>query len=166
MNERQAIEFEMQLLKEESRRDFEMYFELRKQSRERYTQLQNRLRQIDERDMYKPPAPIEEPARLVPKSADMSIEQLRVDKYKEPAKKANRGGKAPLVPNDKLIPFIEDFLKVLNNPVHLKLIRSAAEREFNVTWANFNTVMRNAVKGSKHIAIDKEQKNWFYSYKE
>lgn len=49
MKEQEAIELEMLLLKEESIRDYDMYFELRKARSARFTEIQDRLRYIDER---------------------------------------------------------------------------------------------------------------------
>ena len=47
--ERDAIHFEMEELKEQARRDFEIYLTSRNMRAERYTQLMERLREIDER---------------------------------------------------------------------------------------------------------------------
>lgn len=96
MNERKAIEFELYELKEQSRKDFDMYFELRKYRNQRYSELQNRLREIDERDMNSSKA--QQIAESVynnpfyslpkPKVNGMSVIDLRVDKYnEEPVKK-------------------------------------------------------------------------------
>lgn len=50
MNERQAIQWILEELKEQRKQDFEMYFEMRKQTSMRYEALLNRLRFIDEKD--------------------------------------------------------------------------------------------------------------------
>lgn len=50
MNEREAIKWILEELKEQRKQDFDMYFEMRKQTTMRYDALMNRLRFIDEQD--------------------------------------------------------------------------------------------------------------------
>jgi len=108
MNEREAIALEMQELKEQGRLDWEMYFELRRHRNQRYNELQDRLRQIDERDSriewerehqppVIPPPPEEkrhfkltprvkgeEPEELPkPKNLDIEPEELKLKRYEE-----------------------------------------------------------------------------------
>jgi hypothetical protein len=54
-NERQAIEMEMQELKETARREFEMYFESKKWRNERFKELQERLKELDKEEVVRPP---------------------------------------------------------------------------------------------------------------
>lgn len=49
--EREAIKFEMEELKVQASRDFEIYLSSRNQRNERYSQLMDRLREIDERSI-------------------------------------------------------------------------------------------------------------------
>ena len=166
MNEREAIKFEMEMLKEESRRDFEMYFELRKQSRQRMEQLQNRLRAIDERDANPTYKSVNIPSSRynIAKSSHLSVNELMVDKYAEPTNKPYNAKSKSLVPYDNVVAFVEGFLKELGEPVKLKVIKEATEKHFNVKWSNFNNVMSKVTLMSYRVKAEKGLKDYLYSY--
>lgn len=74
--EREAILMEMQELKEQGRLDYDMYFELRKFRNERYNQLQDRLRIIDDRDKLEKPQYVprsSEPPKMTPLSPSVDV---------------------------------------------------------------------------------------------
>lgn len=50
MNEREALQFIMEELKEQRRADFDMYFEMRKNITNQYDRFLDRLRDLDDRD--------------------------------------------------------------------------------------------------------------------
>lgn len=172
MNEREAIKFEMEMLKEESRRDFDMYFELRKYKSKRFSELQDRLREIDERDMYAentPPQPkqpeITTLDKLIPKSYHMTPVDLQVERVitQDPPKK--RTGKTQLVDYDVLTKEVEEFLKTQNEPVKLGPIKRAMEEKFQVSWTNFNTTMKHIVDRSNRLIVYKNGlKDFRYTY--
>jgi hypothetical protein len=172
MNERQAIEFELHELKEQSRKDFDMYFELRKHRNQRYSELQNRLREIDERDMNISKAQqIAESAYNnpfyslpKPKANGMSVIDLRVDKYnEEPVKKKRRS--AATVNYNEIINVIKEALRE-NNHTKLKPIKNKLETTFNKKWANYNSVMRLAMEYDNTIKAKKIGKDNIYFLEE
>jgi hypothetical protein len=166
MNERQAIHFEMQELKEQSRRDFDMYFELRKHRNQRYNELQNRLREIDERDMKAPQLPQIEsnyhnPGLPTPKAQDFTVEQLRVDKYEEEITDGRT--KRIIADYNEISETVEEFLRI-NGPSKLKSIKRVMERRFNKKWANYNSVLKKVMTMNKKVQVMREGKDNLYFY--
>lgn len=107
--ERDAIKMEMEELKEQTRRDAELYFESRKYRNERYTELLNRLRELDERDIPKKPEYlggvagglelIEQRRVEVGEGAHVSLENL--EKVKQELEEARKKHNMPPAPVEK-----------------------------------------------------------------
>lgn len=162
MDEREAIQFEMQDLREQSRLDFEMYFELRKQKSQRYNELLNRLRELDDRDLYRPiqepQNPIKSLDKLIPRHELVTVQEMKLDRVREP--KGN-----VLADYDEIIKVVEEFLKD-KNPMAVKYIKPYVENHFGVKWTNFNNVMKRVMESSNHVSVDKTYKSFLYYYKE
>lgn len=160
-NEREAILFEMQDLKEQSRKDFDFYFEMRKYRNQRYNELQDRLRDLDEiqfnreksvdLDSLYPSIIKEKP--FTPKSQDMTPLELELERVEKPSERG-------FVPLEKLVPAIEDFLES-NGSSQLNQIQAHMEAKFGTHWTNFNTTLKHAMKRTKHIGVDKTNKRRF-----
>lgn len=182
MNEREAIAFEMQDLKEQGRLDFEMYFELRKFRSKRYNELQERLREIDEVERnakrvattpkieVKLPKPRETQPFTLPWSAKKelpeprfkeSVEDLRTDRVA--SKKGHPNAKVPI---EEVVHEVEQYLQSVRKPVRLGSIRKHLELTFSTTWQNYNTLMKHVLEYSPYIQVDKTTKWFLYSYKE
>lgn len=167
MNEREAIRLEMEELKEQGRRDWELYFEMRKHRNDRYTELQNRLREIDVRDSdreimvekqeFKPLSArvterIENEKDLpVAKSADMTPKEMVVDRVARPKRKGVHRGKQPQVPHGLLQQTIEEFLRHADQPLTSKDIEDYVREKHGATFVNFNEVMRRVMGTSPFI---------------
>jgi hypothetical protein len=194
VNEREPIEFEMNELKEQGRLDFDLYFDLRKHRNERYSQLQDRLRTIDERDMkvntpivnhiqVKRPDAREAQTVIVPlhlrertkdlpdaKSAHMTQGEMRVDRIKVEEKpvKSTRVDKKSLAPIEETTEAIEVYLKNRYPKwVPTRDVKKVIEKQFQVEWKNFSNVMERAIQFSPYIEVNKTQKRkHVYRYKE
>jgi hypothetical protein len=193
VNEREAIEFEMNELKEQGRLDFDLYFDLRKHRNERYSELQDRLRTIDERDMkittptvnhiqVKRPDAREAQTVIIPlhlrertkdlpdaKSAHMTQGEMRVDRIKlekEPVKP--KKDKKALAPFEETTEAIEAYLKNRYPKwVPTREIKKVIEKQFQVEWSNFSNVMERALQFSPYLEVDKTKpRKHYYRYKE
>lgn len=186
--ERDAILFEMNELKEQGRLDCDMYFELRKHRNQRYNELQDRLRIIDEREGIKeipvaPPVPqiiVQKPTvhperktlrelfkELPPaRSSHMTQSEMRADRIKveeevQPQKHTN--AYASVVETTEAI---ENYLKTQVVRVPLKKVQQGVEKILNKHWANFSDVMRRALDLSPYIKVDETNHRKLYFYKE
>jgi len=163
--EREAIKQEMEEIKELVRIDTDKYWEMRFYRNKRLEELLDRLRELDERDLYAPvkqviEKPVNPETLPKPKNLDMTVTDLQIDRVTKP----KRSGKASLAPREKVIEEIELFLKQ-NGPTKQKEIREHIEQKFNVQWANFNTVLKQVVDKSPHIGVDTIQpKKHVYFY--
>lgn len=170
--ERDAIQFEMEELKEQARRDFEIYIDSRRHRNERYDQLQNRLREIDmaERQPTRPQPPVQplseiiqkiqpetfrKPVVLEPSGADgFTIPQWKEvseteKKLKEEMKPKNRK-KRKYVSTEIVLTKVLEFL-IANGKSTLKQIQEYVEAELNTKWTNFNTPMSRVMALTKKI---------------
>lgn len=166
MNEREAIQFILEELKEQRRADFDMYFEMRKTTTAQYERFLDRLREIDERDAESKVEILPEPAIIIPKEElpkprfTGTPEELRVDRVQE-------SGYKERVDSADVTEEIENFLATQKNPIGLPPIQKHIEKTFETHWNNFSTVMRRAVSVSPYIQVHKvSQRKYLYSYKE
>lgn len=166
MNEREAIVFILEEIKEQRRQDFEMYFEMRKSNNNTYERFLDRLREIDELDReLNQKEPIRVPSReeelretfktLPPARAEfISPAEMRVDRI--PVEWSI----------EDTVTLVENFLKKTKHPVYLAQIQAFVELKFQKHWKNFADVMRRVMELSPFIVVDKSQKAHLYSYKE
>lgn len=119
MDERQAIEFILQEIKEQSRKDFELYFQLRTQRNEEYKMYLDRLRDIDEREDKTIPVkkpefkPLEVRRGKLPEPRFKGTpEELRVDRIDEEIPEVEL---SPIIPEyrggNPTIPYIPREIK-------------------------------------------------------
>jgi hypothetical protein len=161
-NEREAIRLEMEDLKEQSRKDFDFYFEMRKFRNERMTQLQNRLRDLDEIEYKRSIEPIkvvkiEKP--FTPKNQDMKPTDLMIDRIE-----SIESDKKSKVPYTELSNDITHYL-MENGDKPLNEIKSYIQHIHNTQWRNFSSVMKKVMEMNPNIKADKTRKNYIYSYK-
>jgi hypothetical protein len=145
MNEREAIAFILQELKEQRRADFDMYFEMRKNTTAQYERFLDRLREIDELDReLKAVTPPPEPGLIIPKSLTADLmkayheaepgkvlpeprfkgteSELRVDKYEDTGTYKER------VSMEDAVETIEQYLKDVNKVVGLGIFKSTRKK--------------------------------------
>jgi hypothetical protein len=167
-DEREAIYFEMQELKELGRREFDLYFEMRKHRNQRYSELQNRLRELDEieyRRMSQSNNPVTDNTVTgqdgkvlpMPKNIDRTVTDLRTE-----PRETNNINKAK-VDYVILTAKIESFLQS-NGPQKSNVIRNYAEKEFGIKWANFNSTLKNILRRSDKVKVDTTSKQHIYYY--
>jgi hypothetical protein len=186
MNERQAIEFILDELKEQRRQDFDMYFEMRKYTSQKYNDLLNRLREIDERDVqtYVPPTLVTAPPKVemenfkpkpftdtvkdifkhlpAPKSQDLTPRDLSVEHAE--SKPTFRPSKLP--PMVEIVPTVENFLKARKNEwFRTGEIQRFTQEMLQAEWTNFSEVMGRVVQVSPYINMDESSRVRKYQYK-
>ena len=127
-DERRAIEMEIQSLKEQTRMDFDLYFESRKIRNEQISVLLDRLRQLDERDkeLIKQQR-LEQTATPEPvKTTPNSIEEW--EKQKEERLRSQKESK------------LEGVRKNVKDNINKEKIKSKkkARKEVNMTFMRFN----------------------------
>lgn len=174
MNERQAIEFIMNEIKEQRRADFEFYLKMRNQSTETYERFLDRLRELDEREtkvkMEEPVKPagffnpnfeqIKETLKdiPIPRSAHMTQSEMRVDRIKVEKKTTTS--------YEEATEEIERYLKEIKHPTTLKDIQKNVETRLNKHWSNFHDVMKKALELSPFIHVERiNARKFFYSYR-
>jgi hypothetical protein len=165
--ERDAIEFEMNELKEQARRDYDIYLTSRNMRNERYSQLMDRLREIDERPHRKEvvlknkditkemwESVKNAPAMVLPQPKFKgNPQELRVD-YVEEKKK--------YVPLEEVDSVVEGYLKERAEDVRIGEIKEYTEETLDQHWENFNAVMRKIM--SVNPRIIKGRRKGFYKY--
>lgn len=185
MNEREALEFVMQEIKEQRRADHEMYLDMRKQTTAMYERFLDRLRELDERDFQrrdpivqavqqyesqkiqpqitatKPISTVQTIADIfkqlpVPKSSHLTPTELRVDKYEEEPSKQKR--------LEDVLPYVVEYLKHADGSEPLRDIQYYVETEMNHNWNNFSGVMGNLMNLDPRIQRSKVR--GYYIYKE
>jgi hypothetical protein len=165
--ERDAIEFEMNELKEQARRDYEIYLTSRNMRNERYSQLMDRLREIDERPHRKevvlknkevtkemwesvkntPPTILPQP------KFQGDVQELRVDYIDKPRK---------YVKLEEIDPVVQEFLKEQGYSVQAKDIQKHVESKLGAKWENFSGIMYRLIELNPRIK--KASKRGMYYY--
>ena len=183
MNEREALKFVMEEIKEQRRADHEMYLDMRKQTTSMYERFLDRLRELDERDFEREERvkPLIMPKRELLTSAEPPQEQLkelqglfktlppapsahltpseiRVDKYEVEEEKPKQ------VKMEDVYPLVVEFLKHADGSEPLRDIQYYVETEMNYTWTNFSQVMGDMMKADPRIQRSKVR--GYYIYKE
>lgn len=157
-DERESIHYEMEFLKEQSRQDFQLYFELRTQRSKRFEELQERLREIDNLEYERSRQPIQ-PPKVEPRKelfSDLTKEQQIVDKIKP------RKG---LLKSTLVTETIVTFLKHQDKPVTPFEIREMLIRELDKEYVNMTTVMQKAQNMDIGITKIKEGGQVTYTYR-
>lgn len=172
-DERAAILFEMEELKWQARKDFEIYMDSKQHRAARYAELQDRLRDID-RNVPRETIPVEEPAvSAVPlafKHFPVTKEEVVKDNIRKamldskPAKPQVKKGKKIRVSADSIEKHVVDYLE-WRGESKLKDIQSYVESKVGREWVNFSTPMIRLVnsnervisRGSGMYAITKEE---------
>jgi hypothetical protein len=180
MNEREAIEFIMQEIKEQRRADHEMYLDMRKQTTSTYDRFLDRLRELDEREAVhvapalvipKTPtltsaepseskkAELKEIMHNLPRHALHTVEEMRVDKYDLEEEETRKQAKM-----DDVLPLVREYLKNADGSEPIRDIQYYVETELNHTWNNFSQVMIEMMKLDTRIQRSKVR--GYFIYKE
>jgi hypothetical protein len=175
-NEREAIREEIQELKEQNRRDYDLYFESRKYRNIRVEELLNRLRELDERDKEYMRQPQEVPV-VIPESVPIveepkpkpevkaGLSETKKEYVQENIQKElnKRRTKAKQIPIEKLETIIVERLRKNgdNKEVQVKELKRFAEVVFDTEWKNFNNPLKRITMKNKRIV---NSRYGFYKY--
>jgi hypothetical protein len=178
VNEREAIQFILEELKEQRRADFDMYFEMRKNTTAQYDRFLDRLREIDEKerelnDSFPKPEPqmiLPKPLREtvkdifkqlpVPKSLDLSVADVRDERVMEEEAHERKSQ----VPAEEVAHYIVEYLKHADGSEPLRDIQYYVETEMNTQWSNFTEVMKRTMQ--LNPCIQRSKVRGYYIYKE
>jgi hypothetical protein len=166
MNEREALQFIMEELKEQRRADFDMYFEMRKNITNQYDRFLDRLRDLDDRDRelnkVSPPEPVIKHEKLraffeskLPEPKFKGTpEELRVDRVKieEPVESEKR---EYLNIERDVLPIVVDYMKNADGSEPLRDIQYYVESELDTKWVNFSIVMSRVMENEPRIQRSK-----------
>lgn len=182
MNEREAIEFIMEEIKEQRRADHDMYFEMRKNTTDTYNRFLDRLRELDDKEREeRKPLVIEKPTltspemtkeeesglrtlfKQLPVARHMHVtpQEMNVDRIREETSFTKN-----LVPDEVIVPAVEQYLENTDGWVGSRHIKMAMESKFGVEWTNFSNVMERVMDFSPLVEVDKSGKRYLYRYKE
>lgn len=180
-NERDAIQFELDELREQARRDDEFYLSIRKQRAERYDQIMDRLRVIDGRDaqvnkketplvtnlrtiLEDVPKPAEERPDFMPLSQLVKLEAEQKQETplekKVREEKLARPKKRGYVPVERITTKVLEYLEVFKGEQPLRDIQHFVETELGINWVNFSVVMKRAMEINPRIK--KADKQGYY----
>jgi hypothetical protein len=166
MNEREAIQFIMEELKEQRRADFDMYFEMRKNITNQYERFLDRLRDLDEREAPRTLVIPREPeikheklraffeSKLPEPKFKGTPEELRVDRVKieEPVESEKR---EYLNIERDVLPIVVDYMKNADGSEPLRDIQYYVESELDTKWVNFSIVMSRVMENEPRIQRSK-----------
>lgn len=162
--EREAIQQEMEFIKEQSRQDFQLYFEMRKQRNQRYDELLNRLRELDDKEELKTHqiefelTPMQQPRKE--RFADLTPEQRVVDRYKEETEpKLSRTQEA-----ERTCKLISDYVMTQRRQVSRTEIKNYLAQEHGKDYANISDILKRAEELDVHLIKEKYGKRTYYTY--
>jgi predicted KAP-like P-loop ATPase len=168
MNEREALQFIMEELKEQRRADFDMYFEMRKNITNQYDRFLDRLRDLDDRDRklneVEPKEHIIKHEKLRAFFEDKlpepkfkgTTEELRVDRIKVEEEEPIKSEKKEYVNIEKDVkPIVVEYMKNADGSEPLRDIQYYAESELGTTWVNFSIVMSRIMESEPRIQRSK-----------
>lgn len=166
MNERQAIEFILEEIKEQRRADFDMYFEMRKQTTAQYERFLDRLRELDELDRelnaVSPREYVEDvpPPTYVPTVPYIHTlpeprfkgtkEELRVDRIEDEHEK-----KRYIDIEKEVAPLVIEYMMHADGSEPLRNIQYYVESELGQSWVNFSVVMSRIMDNEPRIQRSK-----------
>jgi hypothetical protein len=161
-DERESIRLEMDFIKEQGREDFNLYFELRKQRSKRFTELQQRLRELDQLEWERSQQQYQQPKQEPPKErfADLPKEKQVID-YLEKEQKIRTG---KVLKSNITSQTISTYLKQQTKPASRNQIKQMLKQELNKEYANITDVLNNAQKQDQNIIKLKEGNKVYYSY--
>jgi hypothetical protein len=177
-DEREAIRNEMDFIKEQSHEDFRLYFELRKERSRRFTELQERLRELDsiEYERENKPKQVIKEQPIKERFSDLPKERQIVDYLEKQPKKSNKTlfdyvekqpkqRKGIVYKSTELVnQTISNYLKQQKEPATIKQIKEMIIQELNKEYANMTDVLKNAEKSDSKIIKHKEGHKVFYTY--
>lgn len=169
--ERDAIQFELEELREQARRDDEFYLEVRAQRHQRYSALMDRLRQVD--------AIIHEEKESVPKPVELVLPSINFDEIKQ-----ENGGFLPLSKRSSIEERINKemqarktqrvyhsieavaskiayYLEIMGES-KLKDIQDYVQQELGMKWNNFTSTINRAMKTNPRIKRTDKKGVYFY----